>query len=495
MNIEKAVVELKAKFDEYKDKNDVIQTKNCIKKAIDLLSEDELTDEQTVSLNYSIATAYSDIIAADFKNLDQQAIEELYEECIYYFRAALDNVENIKEDTNGLYQQLYTNAGNVYSEVGRILEAMRLFDIASTKYGMFPMAYGNKGLAAYKLAHFLYDPSHSHILAHYSYFCLVNALKHKEYLDLHGNASQFFESKKQILENHYPNDFLINSMDLGNYDFGKAKKEEAYRKWATLNSLFLNELNDAITNPIVATDYLHLPSMIYNIGDDRWKFHYGMINQIKQEYVSARYMFYEGIQNRKIAHLADREVLQIEIDMDVNSFSDFNIRTAFRTLYSLLDRIAFFMNEYFKLGIDVGKVSFRSIWKTQKGQKSILKNCCENNYMLNAIYWLSKDIYDENYKRTTKPKSKEFDALRNRMEHRYVVSVLGDAIVNNESIHKIDTVDLYDKTLELMRVVREAILYLIFAIHIEEQRKKDLSEKEGKVIPQLKTNVMPDVCK
>jgi len=493
--VDDTIIELTRSFDKYKDEKDSTQTRACIETAILLLTKENLTDEQIVSLNYSVATAYSDIIAMDYKNLNQEEKEKLYEECIYYFRAALDNIEYLSGDVNGLYQQLYTNAGNAYSEVGRVLEAMRLFDIASTKYGMFPMACGNKGLAEYKLAHFLYDPNHLHILAHHSYSCLVNALKHKRYLDLHGNASDFFESKKQILEANYPDDFLSNPMNLGNYDFGKTKKEEKYRMWATFNSLFLNELNDAITDPIVATDYLHLPSMIYSVGDDRWKFHYGMINQIKQEYVSARYIFYEGIQNRKSAHLADKEVLQIEIEMDVNSFSDFSIRMAFRTLYSVLDRIAFFMNEYFELGMNVGKVSFRSIWKTKDGQESVLVDRCKNNYMLNAIYWLSKDVYDENYKRTTKPASKEFDTLRNRMEHRYVVSVLGNTAFNDDYIYQIDTVDLYRKTLELMKLVREAILYLIFAIHIEEKHKKDLSEQEGKLIPQLKTNIMPDICK
>ena len=224
-----------------------------------------------------------------------------------------------------------------------------------------------------------------------------------------------------------------------------------------------------------------------------------MINQIKQEYVSARYMFYDGIQDRRSAHLADKEVLQIEIAMDVNSFADFNIRTAFKTLYSILDRIAFFMNEYFELGVDVNKIWFRHIWKASESK---LIKLCENNHMLNAMYWLSKDIYDTNYKRTTKPTSKEFDILRNRMEHRYAVTVLSDEdeetgglYHKNEHIYPISTVDLYNKTLELMKLVREAILYLVFAIHIEEQQKKESVHTNGKAIQPLKTYVIPDICK
>jgi len=235
--------------------------------------------------------------------------------------------------------------------------------------------------------------------------------------------------------------------------------------------------------------------MIYATGTDRWKFHYGIVNQIKQEYVSARYMFYEGIQDKRHVHLADKEVLQIEIDMDVNSFSDFSIRTAYKTLYSVLDRIAYFANEYFDLRIKIDQVSFRKIWKTQNGEENKLKILCKDNCMLNAIYWLSKDIYDENYILTTKPTSKEFDTLRNRMEHRYAVSVLGKDTTNDEYLFQVDTIDLYNKTLDLMRLVREAIIYLIFAIHIEETGKKNKAKTQGKILPQLHTSVIPDICK
>lgn len=493
-DFEQEIVELKNRFDSCTDRKDTTGLKTEISRANDLLSQNLFT-EQTVSLNYSIATAYADIESIDFHSLSRSEIEELQENYIYHYRAALDNIEKIGSDTNGLYQQLYTNAANAYSRVGRILEAMRLFNIASSKYKMFPMAFGNKGISAYKLAFYTYDPNHAHILRHFAYFCLTEALKHKKYLDLHGNASMYFEDIKAIIEGCYPKDYLDAPLDLGKYDFGKTKREQGFRKWATLEILFLDELNDIMTAPIVATDYIHLPSMIYDVDSERWKFHYGMFNQIKQEYVSARYLFYDGIQDRRSAHLADKEVLQIEIDMDVHSHSDYCIRTAFRTLYSVLDRIAFFINEYFALGMKVGKVSFRSIWNEQNGNPSVLLELCKNNDMLNSIYWLSKDVYEKNYKLTTKPSSKEFDTLRNRMEHRYAVSTLDEVPNGDDFTYRISTVDLYNKTLDLMKLVREAIVYLSFAIHIEENRKREEVEAQGKHFPQFKTNVMPDICK
>ncbi|WMJ77900.1 MULTISPECIES: LA2681 family HEPN domain-containing protein [unclassified Sedimentibacter] len=495
MNLHNEIVKLKTVFDLHTDNGDVEGLKKSIFSAMELLDNPLISNMDMLSLNYSIATAYADIESLVFDNLSHPELEELQENYIYYYRAALDNIQSVSVDTNGLFQQLYTNAGNAYSRVGRVLEAMRLYDIASSKYGMFPMALGNKGIAAHKLSLFTYDPNHSHIFNHFAHFCLTEALKHREYLDLHGNAAKYFESIKMTIEQRYPPDFIENPLNLGDYTFGKTKKEQNYRKWATMETLFLNELNDIMTAPIVATDYLHLPSMIYTSETEQWKFHYGLFNQIKQEYVSARYLFYDGMQDRKSAQLADREVLQIEIDMDVHSHSDYSIRTAFRTLYSILDRIAFFMNEYFSLGIPLDRVSFRSIWNTKEGTTNPLLTLCENNDMLNAIYWLSKDVYEKNYRRTTKPASKEFDTIRNRMEHRYAVSTLEEIPTSDDYTYRISTVSLYEKTLELMQFIRETIIYLSFAIHIEESRKREKAKEQGKVIPQFQTTVMPDICK
>lgn len=495
MEIHNKVEELRNELNLHTDNQSISGLKKCITAALELLDSSLLSDLDSVSLNYSIATAYSDIESISFQILSQSEHEELQENYIFYYRAALDRIDSVNDDSNGIFQQLYSNAANAYSNVGRILEAMRLYDRASTKYGMFPMAFGNKGIAAHKLSYYTYDPNHSHILNYFACFNLTESLKYRKYLDLHGNAAEYFERIKSVIMQHYPKDFLENPLNMDKYDFGKTKREQNFRKWAVAETLFLNELNDIIAVPIVATDYIHLPSMIYNVGTERWKFHYGLFNQIKQEYVSARYLFYDGIQDRKSTQLADKEVLQIEIDMDVHSHSDYCIRTAFRTLYSVLDRIAFFMNEYFSLGLKVDKVSFRSIWNKKDGSPSPLLALCKNNIMLNSIYWLSKDIYEKNYQRTTKPTSKEFDTIRNRMEHRYAVSVLGDLPASDEYTYRISTVSLYEKTLELMRLVRETIIYLSFALHIEESKKRDEAEAQGKILPQMKTNVMPDIYK
>ena len=38
------------------------------------------------------------------------------------------------------------------------------------------------------------------------------------------------------------------------------------------------------------------------------------------------------------------------------------VKTAFRCAYSLLDKVAYFVNDYWQLGISEEKVNFRSVW-------------------------------------------------------------------------------------------------------------------------------------
>ena len=58
------------------------------------------------------------------------------------------------------------------------------------------------------------------------------------------------------------------------------------------NYLFLNHLNDLGDYNIAAHDVLHLPNMILEIDQNHVEFP-SFFNQLKQEYVSARYLIYE----------------------------------------------------------------------------------------------------------------------------------------------------------------------------------------------------------
>lgn len=76
---------------------------------------------------------------------------------------------------------------------------------------------------------------------------------------------------------------------------------------------------------------------------------HGMFNQIKQEYIYARYLYYSALSFNE-PHFADREIY-------IKSYTDYaqysirleKLKTAFKTLYGLFDKMSFFLSHYFDL--------------------------------------------------------------------------------------------------------------------------------------------------
>lgn len=179
-------------------------------------------------------------------------------------------------------------------------------------------------------------------------------------------------------------------------------------------------------------------------------------------------------------HFADYPQYSIRIEQ---------LKSAFKVLYALFDKIAYFLNSYFELGIHERDVSFSHIWLTEFGTgkhhynyKNTLNY--QNNVALASLFWISRDFYDK-FEDSPSPKLKRISNVRNALEHKYV-KVTNDWFL--ERINgEIDDLALYitedelsELTMSLLHIVREAIISLSLCIHSEEQKKKD--ENENKFI-------------
>lgn len=75
---------------------------------------------------------------------------------------------------------------------------------------------------------------------------------------------------------------------------------------------------------LIRHDRLFLPSIISDISGNPL-FHHTLYNQLKQEYVTARYYLYTGLAQRK-AYLSDKGTLQLDtLDYSIYSFNKANI--------------------------------------------------------------------------------------------------------------------------------------------------------------------------
>ncbi|OBA05453.1 hypothetical protein A9D36_09610, partial [Bacillus subtilis] len=376
MSINKIVEEIGFFADKAQDEKDIETLRKISEDCLEIINEDGYTELEKGILAYHGATSCSNLIFIKHKNIlfydndDQTSNEEDFEYSMYLYRKSIECLTEFKKQSIGVetdQQELiyceeylkmsYTNYSNFLHQCGRIIRGIHHLRKLVGKG--FPMAIGNYAGFLIDYGDYDYDPGHKALLANEAYRLLSELLTNKVEF-IHQSAKDHFVFLKRKLESVFDIDFLENSMLLDEYNLGECDDEISYRKWCLENVLFLNQLNDVFATSAVSQDILHLPNIVTKI-DEGTRIH-GLFNQLKQEYVSARYMVFDGLY-RTQTHFSDKEVHLVNtLDYPVYGLGVEKLKYAYRSLYSLFDRIAFLINDYFQLGIKDHDVSFRSIW-------------------------------------------------------------------------------------------------------------------------------------
>lgn len=393
-----------------------------------------------------------------------------------------------KKLQNDIFMQSYTNLGNMFSESGRIIYAINSWQKALGIFQNFGMAQGNLGVGLVEYAKTLYDNNHAFLISQKAYTFLKKAI---ESVDVYKEAKTQFLSYKELLESRFSAESLNDEKHFPNYFEAISQQEMQYRKWVLKNSLFLNPLNDIYYDSFVAHDIIHLPSITTSIYEPP-KYH-GLFNEIKQQYVSARYMYYLYLKQEDNCgkDFSDKENLLIDtLDYTLYGYKYELLRTSYKNLYSILDKIAFFINEYFELNHTERTISFNTIWyEEKKKNKASIKTKIESleNNPLRGLYYLSKDFYsyDFEYLNVTDEDAQELADLRNCLEHRYVkITQYKNNPAETECYdvfaYQIAIDEFKRKTEKLLHYVREAIIYLSLAVQTSE--RKNLPT-DGKIVP------------
>lgn len=404
---------------------------------------------------------------------------ELLEQ-IYWLRAAIQH-EGYAQLPAPRRAQFHCNLGNALSEAGRFVDALDEWRCALDEQPMLGMAHGSlgKGLVQYGTA--LYDEGHAYWFLRRGQRELAQAVAGGVNRDgsTYPSALAHFEACLADVERLLGADATIDDEELSTFSLGKSRREQQYRQWSLERHLFLNPLNDLGVNSIAAQDVLCLPShRVKGAGVTFLAF----FNQLKQEYAYARWCLYEGSSGQRV-HLADRGVrLALNSDYALYAMGLEQVKTAFRCAYSLLDKVAFFVNDYWQLGIAERKVNFRSVWfevPNDKGTRGQVRQVFETskNLPLRGLFWLAKDIYFEELRGVAHPNAQDLDSLRNHLEHKYVKVVDFFAGMTSQSdifadrlAHKVNRDELLGKTERLLQLSRSALIYLCLAMHVEEQR-------------------------
>jgi len=282
---------------------------------------------------------------------------------------------------------------------------------------------------------------------------------------------------------------------LKEFSLGDTQEETAYRTWVLQHCLFINPMNDLVTQSIAATDVLHTPSMVVPIGEP--PIYQGFFNQLKQEYTTARYLLYEGL-HRRAPRFPDKDV-QLVNTLDYPSYgtSIEYVKLAYR-YFSVFDKIAYFLNAYLQLAIPEKRVNFQTLWHEKQDRKRPLKQMFVKrpNLPLRGLYWISRDLDDQEDRRL-QPDASLLSTIRQQLEHKYLkahepewILAKGDPLLTDTIAYNIDRRMFEEKALGLATIVRAATLYLVLGVHSEEEQRRE--ERGDKRVPGIPLDTHDD---
>jgi hypothetical protein len=395
--------------------------------------------------------------------------------------------------------QILTNLANCYDTTGRFVEAIDSWNDALKIEPRFGMARANRGVGRLSYARALYDKGHAFVMAREAW----RDLEPSGLFGLESGAGDYFTAKRAEIEANFSRDVLDKPIDFNDFSLGAKNDEITYRRWCLTRRLFLNPLNDIGPYAIAARDVLTSPSIVAPIGEGP-RFH-GFFNQIKQEFCSARWLAFEATTNSE-PHFSDSDVLLYNtLDYPSYSIATEKLKFAFRSSYSLLDKIAFFLNAYLGLAIPETRVSFRSIWyEGQKKKKGIRQEFrSRTNWPLRGLYWLGKDLYEEGpeFRSVIDPDAQRLSKIRNHLEHKYLklhLDLWSGPIHGGSGTRFVDDLaesvfqrDFEAMTMRLLSLVRAAIIYLSLGVH-QEERMRAADRPSDAITPPMFLDVWED---
>jgi tetratricopeptide (TPR) repeat protein len=475
-----------------------------LERAIELsqeLQKRDLTSVQLATSQYFLANAWANLRDVSGAGSHWKWEQQETEKETFHLRSALreDGFRRLPDERAC---QILTNLGNVMSQVGRFVEAIEYWDRALARLPSFSMARGNRGYGLSYYAQSLYDEGHTAVLLKHAHVDLKTALSSA--LPEHARLS--FDERRTRIESRLSSDYINqDTIHMDGFPLGDSEHEIRYRRWCLKNRLFLNPLNDLGPYPIAACDILATPSIV--VGIDEGPHYPGYFNQMKQEFVSTRYLYYDGI-NASQPHFSDREVLLFNtLDYPSYSLAVEKVKAAFRMVYSLFDKIAYFLNHYLVLSIEERRVTFRTFWYASQEKKEGLRPAFQQcrNWPLRGLFWLSKDLFENRpgFRESMEPHARELSEVRNHLEHRYLKLHGGDwrgAPSDNDqvSLAVTDTLafsmyrrEFEAKTLRLIKMARAALIYLSLAIHAEEGQRAEKRDPDS-IIPGMPLGVWED---
>lgn len=460
-----------------------VQEKNFVEleRYIDSLrnSLHKCEESMKFALYYYIATGYSEL-SKEYgrKNVLNQS--KCFRELSFsYYRssiAALRENQVVEGEYVGPQRvMILTNYAMALFDCGRAIEAIRVLRTAIKSNPRFAMAQANYGGCLSFYAYLCNTKFDQNILYHHAILSIKKALVLND-PNMYSEAREYFQKISNTYNEKDFNYRINNKINQREANLGRSKEERSYRVWCLQNHLFLTPLNDLLEiDYAFAEDSLTISQCTDTNTKEPPKW-FAMINQLKQEFVYLRYLYYESLKTRKSPHFADKRVFLTCADYNYANYSVRleQLKHAFKNIFSIFDQVAFVVNLYWKLGLKDNEASAYNVFKKNKRLDELTKD----NWGLQALYWSYRE-FCEKYNDSSKPYEADLKILRNALEHKFVKVVLlcqnNEPLFQENNFYYIQETTLREYTLRLLELTREWIIELVYAINIEEKKKNSIS--------------------
>ncbi|WP_370678805.1 LA2681 family HEPN domain-containing protein [Comamonas sp. GB3 AK4-5] len=286
-----------------------------------------------------------------------------------------------------------------------------------------------------------------------------------------------YKEKSKFIENKIDKECKYIGIELDLHDFEKTKSEyenlSDYRKFCLKNNLSLSEHGLYCSCVGSSRDDLTIPTARGVTGDFIIPMEM-VLNRLKSEFSFACHLYFECVSNGKDYELPQDSCFSELFNDELLGLDVERLRTAFRSCFGILDKIAIAVCELFDVYPSNRTVYFQSFWQLDREDRRDKFNKHKNPGLL-ALYSIATDLNERRDGEWSFLKQ-----LRNDLEHEFVVIHKSDTPSDvyksydfMENIVFIREEEFIMNLKRILQLTRSAIFSFVFAV-----RNKALSERD-----------------
>lgn len=433
-----------------------------------------LDDHRRVVFLYYLANGLSALGEAQFREEWRQGkLNENLREAVQRYYEAMKLCEQEHLCVPDLRNQIVVNLANLLDTVGRVVEAIDLYEVVLGQNPAMGEALGNKAIALFRLIWGV------HRLKHRFYQeikdLLVSALSDATPPHMLPHFKQLMDEIDKIIEAHHGNiplEEITCPKPLSDF-------QAFLQRFCEKHKLFLSPATLLREGSVRVCSDPWFISRVSSEGSNDINKYITFMNQIKEDYILSRYLLVQSqYETKNINSVDDGVTLYFSLEYSVHGIYVQLLRAAFKIGVDTLDKIAFFIRDYFSVDdVPETRTSFKNIFSSGNAPLRLRPQLAEReNLYLLALLDLSLDLRKGG-------RLSSIYEIRHALTHRFlVIQGIPTDEDRDDGIHRIPLSEFRDQTIKAIQTVRSAFMYLVMAVEYEEQKKKRITPDRASLV-------------